>query len=88
MGISAAGSVEQCGPPQWSGTVHTHIALYTDDLPSTRFSGQDRIAMRLWYDRWKSDGVFCLIYSARHAHCEADGVVGGLRRRGGKAVPP
>ncbi len=81
MAISATLSVERCGPPQWSGTVHTHIALYTDDLPSTRFSGQDRIAMRLWYDRWKSDGVFCLIYSARDAHCEADGVVGGMRRR-------
>ena len=81
MAISAIRSVERCGPPQWSGTVHTHIALYTDDLPSTRFSGQDRIAMRLWYDRWKSDGVFCLIYSARDAHCEADGVVGGMRRK-------
>ena len=81
LGISATRSVEQCGPPRWSGTVHTHIALYTDDLPSTRFSGQDRIAMRLWYDRWKSDGVFCVIYSDRNAHCEADGVVGGLRSR-------
>ena len=81
MGISATRSVEECGPPRWSGTVHTHIALYTDDLPSTRFSGQDRIAMRLWYDRWKSDGVFCLIYSVRDAHCEADGVVGGMRRK-------
>ena len=81
MAISATRSVERCGPPGWSGTVHTHIALYTDDLPSTRFSGQDRIAMRLWYDRWKSDGVFCLIYSARDAHCEADGVVGGMRRK-------
>jgi hypothetical protein len=81
LGISAAASVEECGPPDWSGTVHTHIALYTDDLPSTRFSAQDRIAMRLWYDRWHSDGVFCLIYSREHAHCEADGVVGGLRSR-------
>jgi hypothetical protein len=81
MGISAARSVDECGPPRWSGTVHTHIALYTDDQPSTRFSGQDRIAMRLWYDRWQSDGVFCLIYSARDAHCEADGVVGGMRRK-------
>lgn len=79
MGISATGSVERCGPPQWSGTVHTHIALYTDDRPSTRFSGQDRIAMRLWYDQWRADGVFCLVYSAREAHCEADGVVGGMR---------
>ena len=40
---------------------------------------QDRTAMRLWYDRWHSDGVFCLIYSSRDAHCEADGVVGGMR---------
>jgi hypothetical protein len=81
LGISALASVDECGPPRWSGTVHTHIALYTDDLPSTRFSAQDRIAMRLWYDRWQSDGVFCLIYSREHAHCEADGVVGGLRSR-------
>lgn len=79
MGISAIASVEQCGPPQWAGTVHTHIALYTDDRPSTKFSAQDRIAMRLWYDRWHSDGVFCVIYSEEHAHCEADGVVGGMR---------
>jgi hypothetical protein len=81
MGISATASIERCGPPEWSGTVHSHIALYTDDLPSTRFSAQDRTAMRLWYDRWHSDGVFCLIYSARDAHCEADGVVGGMRTR-------
>ena len=79
MGISAVASVNQCGPPEWSGTVHTHIALYTADLPSTKFSGQDRIAMRLWYDRWHADGVFCLIYSEHDAHCEADGVVGGMR---------
>ena len=79
LGISATASIEQCGPPDWSGTVHTHIALYTDSLPSTRFSAQDRTAMRLWYDRWHSDGVFCLIYSGHDAHCEADGVVGGMR---------
>jgi hypothetical protein len=79
LGISAMASVERCGPPDWSGTVHTHIAFYTDDQPSTRFSAQDRIAMRLWYDRWHADGVFCLIYSATTAHCEADGVVGGMR---------
>jgi hypothetical protein len=81
LGISARTSVERCGPPEWSGTVHTHIALYTDDLPSTRFSAQDRIAMRLWYDRWHADGVFCVVYSEERAHCEADGVVGGLRSR-------
>lgn len=81
MGISALPSVEQCGPPEWSGTVHTHIVLYSEDLPSKRFSAQDRIAMRLWYDRWRTDGVFCVVYSAEDAHCEADGVVGGLRSR-------
>ncbi|HEU5305410.1 MAG TPA: hypothetical protein VFU40_12250 [Gemmatimonadales bacterium] len=79
MSISATASVDRCGPPQWAGTVHTHIALYTDERPSTKFSAQDRIAMRLWYDRWRSDGVFCLIYSEEDAHCEADGVVGGMR---------
>ena len=79
MGISAIRSVDECGPPNWSGTVHTHIALYTDSLPSTRFSAQDRTAMRLWYDRWHADGVFCLVYSEEDAHCEADGVVGGMR---------
>jgi len=86
MGISAIASVEQCGPPEWSGTIHTHVALYTEDQPSSRFSGQDRIAMRLWYDRWHSDGVFCVVYSDRNAHCEADGVIGGMRRKGGRAV--
>lgn len=81
LSISALASIERCGPPEWSGTVHTHVALYSDDLPSTRFSGQDRVAQRLWYDRWRADGVFCVVYSAQDAHCEADGVVGGLRSR-------
>jgi hypothetical protein len=81
MGISATASIERCGPPEWDGTVHTHVALYTEDSPSRRFSGQDRTVMRMWYDRWRSDGVFCIVYSKRSAHCEADGVVGGLRSR-------
>ena len=80
MGISAIASIERCGPPAWSGTVHTHVAAYSDDgRPSTKFSGQDRTAQRMWYDRWRSDALFCVIYSAEDAHCEADGVVGGLR---------
>jgi hypothetical protein len=81
MSSSATASVERCGPPEWQGTVHSHVALYTDSLPSKRFSAQDRGVMRQWYGRWNADGVFCLIYSARDAHCEADGVVGGLRSR-------
>ncbi len=79
MGISATASIDRCGPPDWDGTVHTHVALYTDDSPSRRFSGQDRVVQRMWYDRWRADGVFCVAYSERSAHCEADGVVGGLR---------
>jgi hypothetical protein len=81
MGVSATASIEQCGPPEWDGTVHTHVALYSDDSPSQRFSGQDRTAMQMWYDRWRADGVFCVAYSEQSAHCEADGVVGGMRTR-------
>ena len=81
LGVSATASIEQCGPPEWAGTVHTHVALYTEDSPSRRFSGQDRTVMRLWFDRWHTDGVFCVAYSEQSAHCEADGVVGGLRSR-------
>ncbi len=81
LGVSATASIEQCGPPEWVGTVHTHVALYTEDSPSRRFSGQDRTVMRMWYDRWHADGVFCVAYSEQSAHCEADGVVGGMRSR-------
>jgi hypothetical protein len=81
MGVSATASIEQCGPPEWDGTVHTHVALYTEDSPSQRFSGQDRTVMRMWYDRWHADGVFCVAYSDDSAHCEADGVIGGMRER-------
>lgn len=79
MSIGSETSVERCGPPEWAGTVHSHVALYTADKPSTRFSAQDRGVMRRWYERWHTDGVFCLVYSERDAHCEADGVVGGMR---------
>jgi hypothetical protein len=81
MGIGSELSIDRCGPPEWSGTIHTHVAMYTDSLPSTRFSAQDRGVMQRWYERWHSDGVFCVVYSARDAHCEADGVVGGMRAR-------
>ena len=81
MGIASTSSVDQCGPPEWSGTVHSHVYMFTDSSPSTTFSAQDRGVMRMWYERWHTDGVFCLVYSARDAHCEADGVVGGMRSR-------
>jgi hypothetical protein len=79
MGISAAASIHRCGPPEWSGTVHSHVAEYAAGRPSARFSAQDRTVQRMWYDRWHSDAVFCVVYSDKDAHCEADGVVGGIR---------
>jgi hypothetical protein len=79
--IASAASVERCGPPDWAGTVHTHVALYSDGLPSKHFSAQDRGVMHRWYERWHADGVFCVAYSPRDAHCEADGVIGGVRAR-------
>jgi hypothetical protein len=79
MTIASDESIDRCGPPAWSGTVHSHVAEYSDGLPSTTFSAQDRGVMRRWYQRWHTDGVFCLVYSRRDAHCEADGVIGGIR---------
>lgn len=81
LGISAVSSIERCGPPEWAGTVHTHVALYTETLPSRRFSGQDRQVMSLWHDRWRVRGVFCVLYSERDAHCEASGVARRPRPR-------
>jgi hypothetical protein len=81
MSISSEASIDHCGPPEWAGTVHTHVAAYDNGVPSTMFSAQDRGVMGRWYERWHSDGVFCLVYSAEDAHCEADGVVGGMRSR-------
>lgn len=81
MGIASDASIARCGPPEWRGTVHTHVAEYTGGRPSGKFSAQDRGVMQRWYDRWHADAVFCLVYSAEDAHCEADGVVGGMRVR-------
>lgn len=81
MAVGSDASIERCGPPEWSGTVHSHVAEYSNGLPSTTFSAQDRGVMRRWYQRWRVNGVFCVVYSRRDAHCEADGVVGGIRSR-------
>jgi hypothetical protein len=68
--ISALASLRECGPPNWFGTVHTHIAKH-DGKPYTMFSAPDRYVMFLWRDRWKEDGVFCILYSESEANCEA-----------------
>jgi endonuclease YncB( thermonuclease family) len=73
LAVSAAASLETCGPPAWQGTVHTHIALTANQRPYALFSGSDRGIMLMWWQRWKSDGTFCLLYAEDQAHCEIDG---------------
>jgi hypothetical protein len=73
LAVSAQSSLETCGPPTWQGTVHTHIALRPDQQPYGLFSGADRGIMLMWWQRWKRDGTFCLLYAQDQAHCEIDG---------------
>ena len=67
---NAEASLEQCGPPQWIGTIHTHVRSTDDPAPSPHFSGHDRVVMSLWASRWRRPGAFCVAYSPRAAHCE------------------
>ena len=78
LGISAAASLETCGPPSWKGTVHTHVALRDGRQPYSLFSGADRGIMMLWWRRWREDGIFCLLYSAQEVICEIEGPRGAV----------
>jgi hypothetical protein len=73
MGVSAAASLETCGPPRWRGTVHTHVALRDGLRPYSLFSGADRGIMMMWWRRWGVDGLFCLLYSEKDVLCEIQG---------------
>ena len=73
LAVSAGSSLELCAPPEWQGTVHTHIALTEGQRPRAQFSGADRGVMLMWWQRWKMDGTFCLVYTEDEAHCEIDG---------------
>jgi hypothetical protein len=73
LAVSAGRSLEECGPPRWQGTVHTHVALRDGRQPYARFSGADRGVNRLWWRRWNTEGMFCVLYSATDAYCEIDG---------------
>ena len=76
VNISATSSLRQCAPPEWFGTVHTHIARFHGE-PYTFFSGPDRYVMFLWHEHWRRTGVFCLLYSDTEANCEfGDGARG------------
>lgn len=78
LGITAGASLDGCGPPQWRGTVHTHVALRDGGRPYSLFSGADRGVMMLWWRRWKVDGIFCLLYSGDEVICEIEGPVGAV----------
>jgi hypothetical protein len=71
--VSAGSSIELCGPPEWQGTVHTHIVLAEGQHAPAQFSGADRGVMLMWWQHWKMDGTFCLLYAEDEAHCEIDG---------------
>jgi hypothetical protein len=78
LGISATTSLESCGPPDWRGTVHTHVALRDGRNPYSLFSGADRGVMMLWWQRWRTDGVFCLLYTGDEVICEIEGPEGAV----------
>jgi hypothetical protein len=78
LGISAGASLDLCGPPDWRGTVHTHVALRDGRRPYSLFSGADRGIMMLWWRRWKVDGIFCLLYSSNDVICEIEGPRGAV----------
>jgi hypothetical protein len=73
VAVSAQTSLETCGPPDWQGTVHTHIAQVAGAPGYRFFSGADRGVMLMWWQRWKADGTFCLLYAENEVHCEIDG---------------
>lgn len=73
LAVSAGNSLETCGPPMWQGTVHTHLALADGRPAHALFSGADRGVMLMWWQRWKADGTFCLLYAENETHCEIDG---------------
>jgi hypothetical protein len=73
LGVSAHQSLEECGPPRWQGTVHTHVAMRGSGQPYAHFSGADRGVNRLWWRRWSTEGMFCVLFSATDAYCELDG---------------
>ena len=74
--VSAVSSLSECKPPEWFGTVHTHIARY-NGLPFMTFSADDRNVISIWRGRWKNDGVFCILYTEIDAYCEAGTEFGG-----------
>lgn len=83
LGVSAQASIDRCGPPEYRGTVHTHVALHDGEHPYASFSGADHGVMLLWWRRWQTEGYFCVLYSAEEAYCESNNAGrAGRRSRG------
>jgi hypothetical protein len=78
LAVGAGSSLESCHPPEWQGTVHTHIARSDGQRPYSKFSGADRGVMLTWGQRWRAEGTFCLLYGEDRIHCELDGPGGSL----------
>lgn len=79
LGVSAQASIDRCGPPDFTGTVHTHIAHYDGEHPYSVFSGADRGVMLLWWRHWQREGMFCVLYTEADAYCEVMGGRGARR---------
>jgi hypothetical protein len=79
LGVSAQSSLDACGPPDWLGTAHTHIARYDGEHPYPNLSGADRGITFMWWQRWQVDGMFCVLYSESEAFCEVLGAAGSSR---------
>jgi hypothetical protein len=69
--VAAGESLGRCGPPEWFGTVHTHVVTFGGHAYVT-FSANDRQVMFMWRRTWQIEGVFCVLYSGQQAHCEGD----------------
>ena len=80
LGAAASVSIQQCAPPEWFGTVHTHIAR-SETGPFAGFSASDREVIFQWWKRWQTDGTFCVLYGEGAGHCEMDGVAAPRWRR-------
>jgi hypothetical protein len=78
LGVSARASLDTCGPPRWRGTVHTHVALHDGRRPYSLVSGADRGVMMMWWQQWREDGVFCLLYTEADVICEIEGPDGAV----------
>jgi hypothetical protein len=70
LNASAQISLATCAPPEWIGTVHSHVRSTDAAAPASRFSPEDRRVMSAWTTRWGGQGAFCLVYSESNMHCE------------------